>query len=176
MTDMILHNRRKRSAFYAEQRDIYTRRLLEAIETERAGRPLDEDQAVVMNRERARVQAQEAKKQRTWGKTIKGFLFSDLKNEDVDPPPVVPSEGEVLDRLGVDQVGVLKASEGKGRRDDTERPVEEPMAEQMKQSKGGVAGVLGGPLDHMADQAANDVESKIVSKAKGGWTSFLGGK
>ena len=123
LTDMILHNRRKRTAFYNEQHAIYARRLIEAIETEKSGLPLDEDQTVVLNRERARVQAEEAAKERTWAKRIKGVFIGDLKRdteegeEGGEEALVVPSEGEILQKLGVHQMEILERATARADKD-----------------------------------------------------------
>ncbi|KAL2047739.1 hypothetical protein N7G274_000781 [Stereocaulon virgatum] len=172
LTDMILHNRRKRSAFYAEQHSLYATRLLDAIETEKAGLPLDEDQILIMNRERARVQAEEAKKERSWGKSIKVFLLGGLKQEEEEEvPEVVPSEAQVLESMGVDQTSILEAAKGKRPIDgkNTERRDGSGILQAVegKRRKGEkvmeARGVEGGPLDQVAQEAVDEASSK------GGW-------
>ena len=176
LTDMILHNRRKRSAFYAEQRALYSTRLLDAIETEKAGLPLDEDQTLILNRERARVQAEEAKKERSW--SVKGLFMGGLKEEEVvvgksGEAEVVPSEGEMLEKIGVGGIEVLEAAEGKleegdivGEVGEEERRREGGLLQTIKDKRreGEKAfearGVAGGPLDQMAEEAAKEVKSR----------------
>lgn len=199
---MIVHNRRKRTAFYNEQHALYSQRLIEAIETEKSGAPLDDDQTLILNRERARVQAEEAAKQRTWGKMIKGVFVGDLKRDDEGAEPgekvVVPSEGEILQKMGVDQAAILERArladeeagvEGKeveggreeGRRDGSGilRAVAEKRREGERVME--AAGVRGGPLDQMAEGAVQAVEGKIHAAeekvgSKSGWSSWWAGK
>lgn len=220
---MVLHNRRKRAAFYAEQHNIYGQRLLEAIEAEKAGLPLDEDQTLVLNRERARVQAEEAAKLRTWGKSIRGLLTGGLKTEKEEDEAaaaaesavvVIPSEGEILERLGVDSTTILKRaaaaaqtdkdSSGSGSTttdfDNNSREEEgtekengsrilHAVAEKNRRAEGervmtDAAGISeGGPLDQMAEGAAQAVEGRIHaaeekarSSSNGSWTSWWSGK
>ncbi|CAD6567606.1 MAG: hypothetical protein ASARMPREDX12_000553 [Alectoria sarmentosa] len=181
MTDMIIHNRRKRSAFYAEQHALYSQRLIEAIETEKSGMPLDEDQTLILNRERARVQAEEAAKERTWGKRIKGVFIGDLKTDEEGATAenvVVPSEGEILQKLGVDQTSILERATQADRnsgvnttdsgniREEARRDgsrILQAVAEKRRQGERAMeaAGVRGGPLDQMAEGAVQAVGGKI---------------
>lgn len=203
---MILHNRRKRTAFYTEQHALYSQRLIEAIETEKSGLPLDEDQTLILNRERARVQAEEAAKERTWGKRIKGVFIGDLKRDDeaeeggaaAAEKIVVPSEGEILQKLGVDQTTILERAaqaekesgletaevgngreEGKGDGSGILQAVAEKRRERERVME--AAGVRGGPLDRMAEGAVQAVGGKIHAAeekvgSRGGWSSWWGGK
>lgn len=119
LTDMILHNRRKRNAFYAEQHTIYANRLVAAIEMEKAGVPLDDDSLLILSRERAKVQAEERKKKTGIWMSVKGLLTGGLKKTMNDDEEViaVPSEAEILGKIGVNSVGVLEAVEGKAKAD-----------------------------------------------------------
>lgn len=179
---MILHNRRKRTAFYAEQHALYDTRLLEAIETEKSGLPLDEDQTLIMNRERARVQAEEAAKERTWGKRAKGLFLGGLKENESEAtvPAVVPTEGQILEMIGVDQRRILETAEQGGR--DGAGPGEEmgdrrngngvlqAIEQQRREGERLLEnrGVTGGPLDQVAEEAIE----KVKEKGKGGWLSW----
>ena len=201
---MILHNRRKRAAFYAQQHALYAQRLIEAIETEKAGRPLDEDQTLVLNRERARVQAEEAAKERTWRKRIKGAFIGGLKTDEDDAEAgaggraetvVVMSEGEILQKLGVDQTKILEratqadkesgiqgadlgngSEEGAGNESRILHAVAQKRREGERAAE--AAGVGGGPLDRMAEGAVQGVGGKIhaaeeyVGSSSGGWTNW----
>ncbi|KAF6231026.1 hypothetical protein HO173_010726 [Letharia columbiana] len=202
LTDMILHNRRKRSAFYAEQRAIYSQRLIEAIETEKSGMPLDEDQTLVINRERARVQAEEAAKERSWGKSIRGMLMGGLKGDEEEgergEKVAVPSEEEILKKLGVTQTSILERAaqadrdsgpkttdvghgSEEGRRDGT--GILQAVAEKRREGERAMeaAGVRGGPLDRMAEgpvQAVGGTIDAAEEKAgsRGGWSNWWAGK
>lgn len=174
---MILHNRRKRNAFYAEQRSLYATRLLEAIETEKAGRPLDEDQTLVLNRERAKIMAEEEKKGRGWGWGVWELAFGGLRGEEVGVGQVVvPTEAEVLERIGVDEMEVLEVAEGKGgegelggkveRREEGESGLVKAVSEKRREVER--RGGEGGPLDRMAERAVE----KGMEKGKGGWLGW----
>lgn len=198
LTDMIVHNRRKRAAFFAEQHAIYSQRLIEAIETEISGMPLDEDQTLILNRERIRVQAEEAAKERTWRKRIKGVFIGDLKHDEEGEEVAVPSEGEILQTLGVDEFSILKragqADRGSGSKTtDLENSREEgkrdgsgilqAVAEKRREGERAMeaAGVKGGPLDRMGEGAVQAVGGKIHATEekvgnRGGWSSWWAGK
>lgn len=179
---MILHNRRKRNAFYAEQHALYDTRLIQAIETEKSGMQLDEDQTLILNRERARVQAEEAAKERTWSKRAKGLFLGGLKNEDGEEkePNIVPTEGQILEMIGVDQRRILEVAEQGGR--DGAGPGEEmgdrrdgngvlAAIEQHRREGEKLLedrGVTGGPLDRVAEEAVE----KVREQGKGGWLSW----
>ncbi len=164
--------------------------------------PLDEDQTLILNRERARVQAEEAAKERTWGKRIKGVFIGDLKNDDEGGERgekiVVPSEGEILQKLGVDQTSILEraaqadrdsepqttnlySSREEGKRDGS--GVLQAVAEKRREGERAMeaAGVRGGPLDRMAEGAVQAVGGKIHAAeekvgSRGGWTNWWPGK
>lgn len=186
-TDMILHNRRKRAAFYKEQHAIYQARVVSAIEIEKAGLPLDEDQILVLARERAKVQAEQRKKEQGWLKGLTSILTGGLR-KDMEPI-VVPSEGQILERLGVNSVGVLEASEGKAKVNDRGEieGVEETdlvKAVRRKRQEMGLEERMepaiipavateeqrGGMLDRIGEQAVSDATAK--SSPLGGWLSW----
>ncbi len=175
LTDMIVHNRSKRAAFYAEQHSLYATRVMEAIEAEKAGQTLDDDQKLVMNRERARVRAEELKKERSWGKRAKGWLFGGLKKGDEEEGKtemVVPSEGEVLSLIGVRESDVLERTRREGEEKGEERRdghgILEAVEEQRREGERLLEerGLRGGPLDRVAEEAVEKV------KGSGGWMSW----
>ena len=180
---MILHNRRKRTAFYNEQHLLYTQRLLAAIETEKAGLPLTDDQVLVLNRERAKVWAEERKKENSWstaiGKVFMGGLKKDMEGQREDgrdraggQGPLfdggrVPTEGEILEQIGVDKVELLEAAEGKRRivdeRQESGEPgllekVQEKRRDGERQMEG--MGARGGMLDELAANVEHGVKDK----------------
>ena len=203
---MILHNRRKRAAFYAEQHKIYVHRLMEAIETEKAGLPLDEDQTTVLNRERVRVQSEEAAKQRTWRKSIRELLVGGLKTDEEQAAQraetvVVPSEEEILQKIGIDSATILeratqtdKDSANKTADFDNSREegrengsrILQAVAEKRREGEKvtEAAGVGGGPLDRMAEGGVQAVEGKVhaaeekvgSNSSSSSWTSWWSGK
>lgn len=183
---MILHNRRKRAAFYKEQHAIYQARVVSAIEIERAGLPLDEDQVLVLARERAKVQAEERKKEQGWLKGV-AARFTGASKKDMDQL-VVPSESQMLEKLGVSSVGVLEASEGKARvnaRGEVEGVEDTDLARAVRQkrrelgleestepTKRVVAAEErhGGMLDRIGERVIADATTK--SNSPGGWLSW----
>lgn len=104
LTDMVIYNRRKRKAYYAEQAASRTATLLAAIENEKAGIELTTDQALVLNQERIRFREEERKREKwNW----KGWLVKGLKAEDVPGPIAIEEHGG-----GVLQAVEAKAKEG----------------------------------------------------------------
>lgn len=110
LVDMVLHNRKKRAAFLDAQHEIYQARLITAIETEKAGLPLEEHQILVLARERAKVKAEERKKTLSLWKRLQVAFTVNLDKVD---SIVVPSEKEMLEKMGVSSSGILEASLGK---------------------------------------------------------------
>lgn len=187
LTDMVLHNRRKRHAFYDEQHNIYNARLTAAIETEKAGIPLAEDQVVILSRERARVAKEEQRKALgMWGRT-KQALLGGLKS-DMGPEYdriTVPSEAEVLDKIGLSSTGVLEATDGiakvnkKGELEglrplgivdqaiDNRRKSEAQRDAQPSENQGAAGSAIGGTVDRLAEEAVAD--AKQASKSWFGW-------
>ncbi len=171
---MFIHNRRKRAAFLAEQHALYATRVMGAIEAEKAGQELDDDQRLVMNRERARVQAEEAKKERSWRKRVKGWLVGGLKGDEEGGKEelVVPSEKEVLGMVGVTESDVMERMRG-GREEKGEEwrdgsGILEAVEEKRREVERSLEEreVRGGPLDRVAEEAVEKV------KSKGGWMSW----
>lgn len=102
LTDMVIYNRRKRKAYYAEQAASRTATLLAAIGNEKAGVELTTDQALVLNQERIRFREEERKRERwNW----KGWLVKGLKAEDIPGPIALEGNGG----------GVLQAVEAKAK-------------------------------------------------------------
>lgn len=158
---MIIYNRRKRNLYYAEQSALYTAQL-SAAQAAFASDPNDltEDQTLLLNRERARREGEERKKQgKGWGKWLVGGLKNeeDVGEIDGDMKIVEGGEGGVLDAVRTEEGetgtegGVLKALEEKRRNGEKRMEAE---------------GVHGGPLDELAEQAVE------AGRAKGGWTSW----
>ena len=165
ITDMLVHNRRKRNAFYDQQHRIYTSKVVAAIETEKAGLPLTNDQQLVMNRERMKFAQEEEKKAQRWSAKLRRLLLGGLKEEE-DPRQAlglsdglsmakgrVPTEGEVLDLLGLDKLEMLKEASGK----DKSNPQQSRKGQNVDRSIGeetrSQALRKGGILDQMADNA-----------------------
>ena len=171
--DMIVYNRRKRKSFFAEQHMLLEQRLAEARQAVANG-TADDDQMLLINRERAAEEAEEARKARKGPMSILTGLFSTkgLKEED---------NGNGLDLLG--EEGLRKMGEessiiqpaGETRIQDLEAPgvsVIHKMEEKRREGEQMLldVGAKGGPLDQMADQAT------AAAKSKGGLTSWFSSK
>lgn len=170
---MLLHNRRKRDAFYEQQHRIYTSKLLAAIETEKAGLPLTNDLQLVINRERLKVADEERKKAQSYLTSLKGVMFGGLKKVDdsvafrtrEDGEVVldggrIPTEEEVLNILGVDKLEVLKEATGKSKvaeGDGLQGEEKEQGLDRSVEESQGVTIRKGGLLDQMAENAVNRV-------------------
>ena len=107
LTDMIIYNRRKRNAWLADQVRNKEELITAAIQNEKAGRPLTEDQELALNNERARFEAEERKKAK--GGIVKRLvtpladLFARLKSsESGEEEPLGEEEGRggLVDRVG----------------------------------------------------------------------------
>lgn len=189
---MGLHNRRKQKVFYAEQFALLQEKLAAAREA--AGRgEADEDQMLLINRERAAEEAALAAKERkgVWGKT-KAFLLGGLKKDEEESEERV-NDGGVLSVLG--EEGLMKMREGSdetGAADaglqgsvTTETQINHTgrgrilQAVEEKRREGERAlerkGVEGGALDKWA-QGAVEAGKVEAGKAKGGGTSWLTSK
>ena len=182
--DMIIYNRRKRNAFYAEQHLLLQQRLAEAREAAAKG-IADEDQILLLNRERAAEDAETARKAR---KGVLGYvkaLFSTegLKQEETDSGTKLLGE-EGLRKMGEETggqtpltagvvapeetVGDVRSHQGEMVKGSIVEAVEQKRREgekELEQRK-----VEGGPLDQYAAQVA------AAGKAKGGWTSWVTSK
>lgn len=166
---MIVHNRRKRKEFFIEQHELLKTRLAEAQDAALRGEA-DEDQILLLNRERAADEADRARKNKRglWATLTSPFSTAGLKTEEVDGSLInLPGDGQ-SERIAEDQAlmapntqrqmpmeersnsRILSAVEKK-RRDD-ERPLED-------------RGLVGGALDTKAQEVADT--------AKKSWTSWM---
>lgn len=170
VTDMLLHNRRKRNEWLAEQQARTRRDVKEALAARERGVATD-DQMLLINRERVAAEAAEAKKS-------KPGIFRRVKNSVFGGP----SEG---------QQKTVGLGEGAATADTLTIPhiVEREIHDE--QSQGGVMAAVeqrlgrdrrsgeaiekavrprGGPLDHEAQRIADAVQSSAS------WTSWLSGR
>ena len=144
---------------------------MEAIEAEKAGQVLDDDQRLVLNRERARVMAEEGKKERSWRKRVKGWLVGGLKEGEEEGKTemvVVPSEAEVLGMVGVRESDVMERLRGEREERRDGSGILEAVEEKRREAESSLEEreVRGGPLDRVAEEAVEKV------KGKGGWMSW----
>ncbi|KAI9820170.1 MAG: hypothetical protein M1827_005792 [Pycnora praestabilis] len=181
--DMIVYNRRRRREYYNEARAQHATALIAAREANEKG-IADEDQMLLLNRERAGTEAEQARSQKKGiFRRTKDWFFSGLKNDEEPQQQVggtlaavgdavgqeVWKEGatgstiETGDRLGILKMVDDKKAEGRGSDIGTmgKAASQEPKASQA------LGASKGGPLDRLA-------EGEQPSSSSGGWTSFLG--
>ncbi|KAL8902287.1 MAG: hypothetical protein Q9207_004781, partial [Kuettlingeria erythrocarpa] len=195
LSDMIIYNRKQRSLFYATQAAIYTQTLQRAIAAQAEGRPLTDEETLVLNREKAVLQAEAAKEERQslpWkqrifgggaaeaveelgGQKVSGDAEVDRRDSLADVAKeegvqgAVKPVGEVIAHSRVMQA--LREKKGEG-----ERPLEEVHAiGQPLQQAGAGEHSTGGQLDRLAEEVAEKAKQG-VDKAKGGWSSWFGGQ
>ncbi|MCJ1250810.1 hypothetical protein MMC30_008038 [Trapelia coarctata] len=172
--DMIIYNRRKRREFFAEQHMLLQEKLVEARAAAAKG-IADEDQMLLINRERAAEEAEQARKAKkgVWNYITGVFSTEGLKQEDTvsgldalsegglkkvgEGSLLIEPAGQTVTETATEKgetpgLGILQAVEEKRR--DGERELQKK-------------GVSGGPLDQLAEQAA------AAGKSKGGWTSWM---
>ena len=163
-----MYNRRKRKVFLEEQHVLLQERLVEA-RTAAARGAADEDQILLLNRERAAEEADEAKKSRkTLWKSIKG-VFSTEGLQEEDTHGKLNTETE--DSRGLPETGSFEIPEQK------QVPEEYPkngtilhaMEERRREGERELErrGAEGGVLDKLAEQAAS------TEPGKRDWTSWL---
>ncbi|EMC92703.1 hypothetical protein BAUCODRAFT_114540 [Baudoinia panamericana UAMH 10762] len=158
ITDMLLHNRRRRNEWLAEKQAESARDLAMAIEAQKAGRA-SEDQTLLINRERAAMEAAEAKRNQPGIlKRTTGWLFSGAEKEE-----------QKGGRLGAG-AGALSANSGQRHDRSVLQAVQETVDSHRRQAERieEVARPLGGPLDQ---QAQLTIDSLSSSKTWMSWTS-----
>lgn len=164
ITDMLLHNRRRRNEWLAEKQAQSARDLREAQRALAQG-AATEDQMLLINRERAAQESEEARRNRPGVfKRATGWVFGGLEKEEKKGgrlgagmnAPAVREEllGEKEDR------GVLQAVEEKV---EENRRAGERVEEVLRP--------LGGPLDRQAEAATRSVE-----QAGRSWSSWIMGR
>ena len=161
ISDMVLHNRRRRNEWLAQKRAEEAREVAVARQAMDEGLAT-EDQVLLVNRERARVEAAEAKNNRPgMFKRATGWLTGGLSTEEQKGgrlgAGVVESAREVVLGEKEDQ-GVLAAVEKKVEQRRRERDRVEEM-------------LLGGPLDREAERTVNAAAD--VGKS---WMSWISGR
>ena len=115
---MVIWNRRKRRQYIKDQALLYQEAVSKAIEAESSGKELNEEQRLILGRERVRFEEQEAaerrKKERWW---ITKWLLSGLKlgeEEDVETPAAKPKtiggEEDTSEGSGENYDGTLSVS------------------------------------------------------------------
>ena len=166
ITDMLMHNRRRRNEWLAEQQMKTAVATAEARQAMSQGRAT-EDQMLLINRERAAAEAAEAKRNRPgMFKRAGSYLFGELDKEEQKggrlgaaaskiEQTVQPVKDELLGEK--EDLGILKTVEEKV---ESHRRQGEKAAEVVKP--------LGGPLDRQAEMAASTLSDTSKS-----WTSWF---
>jgi hypothetical protein len=166
--DMLLHNRRRRNEWMAEQKARSARDLAEAVEAAGDGRA-NEEQVLLINRERAAREAEERKKNQPGiFKRSTGWLFGGLSQEEQKGGRLgAEARGEVIADTAREEL--LGETEDRG----VLHAVEEKVAAERRKGERveEVLRPVGGPLDRQAERAS----SAIVQTGKG-WTSWLTGR
>ena len=164
---MIIYNRRKRKLYFEEQHRLLQQRLVEARAAFAKG-IADEDQMLVLNRERAAEEAEAARKAKKgiWKSIKRMFSTEGLKQEQTDPLDVLGEEG--LRKMGGDSpvVGevVQAANEGPGS-SGIIQAVEEKRRSREREPQS--HGLEEGSLDRVGGEAAE------ATKARRSWTSWV---
>lgn len=162
ITDMLLHNRRRRNEWLAEKQAQSARDLREAQGALARG-TATEDQMLLINRERAALAAEEAKRNRpgVW-KRATGWMFGGLEKEEKKGGRLGAEAGAPEQLLGEgEDRGVLQAAEEKG--EESRRAAGERLEEVLRP--------LGGPLDRQADATARSIQQSGRS-----WSSWMLGR
>ncbi|KAL8715138.1 MAG: hypothetical protein Q9220_001095 [cf. Caloplaca sp. 1 TL-2023] len=182
LTDMILYNRRQRSIYFEAQESIYAANLMSAIDAEKAGRPLTEDEQSTINRERMVLKAEaeaEERKKRGWG--VKKFFFGGLgmgeEEEEEGGEGGAGNAGGVVDHVAVgggekrwgnaEVEGRESLVEIVGEKVEATRREGERVWEEAEQEGAGV--VVGGPLDRMTERLAEKGKEEVE-----GWKRWVG--
>ena len=162
-----MYNRRKRRLYFEEQHRLLQKRLIEAQAAFAKG-IADDDQMLLLNRERAAEEAEAARKARKglWKSIKRMFSTEGLKQEQTDPLDTLGEEG--LRKMGEESPGVekgVKAANEETRSSGILQAVEEKRrsGERELQSHG----LEGGPLDRVATEAAEP------TKTRRSWTSWV---
>lgn len=182
LIDMITINRKKRDAFYADEKAKRDNALAVALDAARAGAVLTEEQLSLVEDERFRIEEKERKKREGWGVKkfffgggLKSFLMAGLDKGDgtrveIFERPETEKKGrtaeeiitEAVEQVRMDGKTVLEEGTGKG-----EKASEENVVGQKASDKSIAAG---GPVDQLAEKATE------MAKPQSWWGSWWGGK
>ncbi|TKA37937.1 hypothetical protein B0A54_10539 [Friedmanniomyces endolithicus] len=155
ITDMLLHNRRRRGEWLAEQQARLARATGEARGAMERG-TATEEQVLLVNRQRAAEEAAEERARRPGVvKRVKGWLFSDLSGEEVKGGRL----GVFGAGAGERGAGEVVGSEVEGQKHDRSvlQAVEERLDANRRQGEKveEVMRPFGGPLDQQAQLYVN---------------------
>lgn len=165
---MLLHNRRRRNEWLAQkqaQTQVEVSAALQALEKG----TVTENQMLLINRERAAMEADEARKNRPgMFKRAKNWMFSGLSEEE--------QKGGRLGAAAADTLAISHALKEQYTPDQEPNMVEIGLEQAVARHRntadeaGGMPSRLGGPLDWEAQRAVDMAASTSRS-----WTSWLTG-
>lgn len=169
ITDMMLHNRRRRKEWFAEKQAESAREFAIAKQAEARG-AATEDQMLLINRARAAMEAEEAKKNRP-GLFKRAGTWLGLAEEEKKGGRFSQNAASVTEFVAdsVQEGATSIAQEGRGVLHAVEQKMDESRrhAENLHQT----ANPAGGPLDRQAQSAVDSVKSRTPN-----WTGWFGGK
>jgi hypothetical protein len=153
--DMIVYNRRKKREYFLEQQAKHAADLATARMAAESG-SADENQILLLNRERAAQEAEVAKKNRKGiFKSTLQYLYGNPEEKEAVAAAAAKNPSELVEGLKeealekANNLGIMKAVE------ESRQPQAPPLVE-------------GGPLDQLAENAA----SSATASTKG-WTSWI---
>jgi hypothetical protein len=174
--DMMIHNRRKRREYFAEQQALHTAQVYEAQQAARRGMASEEQQALLQKEEQI-LKMEEAKQAAknapgVFGRT-KEWLISGLKKEE-DGGAFSTSEEKVGYDGTVAEDEVIRSGESKilkavqENNRDAKEAAERSLKTEVEVQR------RGGPLDQLPTPAVTaEASSGDAPKQGGGWTSFM---
>lgn len=169
ITDMLMHNRRRRNEWLAEKQAQSAAELLEARKAKSMG-TITEDQMLLINRERVR-EAAEAEKKNEPGmfKRAGSYLWGGLEKEEQKGGKLGAAAAKAEEAAQPVKEQLLGSNEDPG----VLKAVEQKVASHRREGERveEIVKPLGGPLDRQAESAAN----AVASSGKG-WTSWLTGR
>ena len=168
ITDMLLHNRRRRNEWLAEQQRKSAIDLAEARKAQAVGRET-EDQRLLINRERVAEEAAEAKRNRPGVfKRASSYLFSGLSKEEQKGGRLGGAVSSAASATQSVKEEMLGEKEDRGVLQVIEDRVE-PHRRQVEKVEESLK-PFGGPLDR---QAQVTIDAITGSRS---WTSWLTGR
>ncbi|KAI9744097.1 MAG: hypothetical protein M1818_002249 [Claussenomyces sp. TS43310] len=174
--DMMIHNRRKRNEYFAQQKALREAALHEANEAQRRGSPTEAQQILLMEEVQLMQQAEAKKAAKAQGVLArsKQWLLSGLKKEEEGD-----DYGSSERRLGYE--GMNEEDDVLGEREsDILRAIEEKKAEMQEKARSILEREkdlqrTGGPLDRIGT-TSDAKKSENNGGGAGGWLSFMSRK
>lgn len=167
--DMLMHNRRKRAEWLADQQAQHRIKLDEARRLLASGQKITEDQMLLINQERAAWEAANAQKQKKglFAKA-KEAVFSSVPEEETKGGKMMHQQEGGVVRAVEEKVAETKrlAVQGKEKVEEGLEQVNAKAGEMLE--KRPMTVIVGGPLDHEAQAVTDAVKQKSKS-----WTDWV---